>query len=447
MRGLGLLAAGLAGAVLATMAAAAPRPVARPAVTPEPAVNLSASPGVASARPQVALTADGTVHVLWEEGEDIRHVFRRPGGSWGPNPPLTVYYGGFDPALATFKDLMAVAFVVPAGTGTDTAIRLKLWDGQSRWQRAQSVHADGEFGQQPDLAFQPDDGSVWLAWVNNTYGYRPYYSRVLGTQYSSGPIARDSQKAQGPSIGVDAEGGVWVAWKEEAQPTGDTWITCRRSASGAPSWGLCSPRTDVLRGETFEAYAPDLAVGAGSCITWHNGTRAGRTDVYLACDAAGWSSRNVSQSPLRNSLVPRLALERLWGPLVTWEERDQPRQVLVRPGLSPAGAVAQGDVAAPAVAFEPRAGDGYGYAHLVWEQVDPADPEGEPDIYYRRVRVDVPTPTPTPSATATATPTPSASAIATASPLTGTTTPVTATTTPDARRVFAPFVFKPVPRP
>jgi hypothetical protein len=442
MRGLIWIAGALAGGMLAMVAAAAPGPAARLRQAAEPAVNLSASPGVTSGRPRVAVTADGTVHVVWEEGEDIRHVYRRPGAAWGPTPPLTVYYGGFDPALASYKSLLAVAFVAPVGPGADTAVRLKVWDGQSRWQRAQSVHADTEFGQQPDLAIRPDDGSVWLAWVNNTYGFRPYYSRVLGNEYTVGPVASDSQKAQGPTIGVDAEGGVWVAWKEESPSTGDTWITCRRSGPGVAGWGLCSPRTDVLRGETLDAYAPDLAVGAGACITWHNGTRASHTDVYLACDGNGWITRNVSQSSASNSLVPRLALEAPWGPLVTWEERDQPRQVLLRAGLSPAGAAAAGDVAVPAVAFEPRAADGFGYAHMVWEQVDASDPALEPDIYYRRIRVDVPTPTPTPSPTATATATPRSSATPTATLPTG-----SATATPGVGFIFAPLVVKPAPRP
>jgi hypothetical protein len=446
MRCLGLWAAVLAGAVLTALSAASPRLPAGASGPPEPALNLSASAGVPSGRPRVAVTADGTVHVVWEEGDDIRHMYRRPGGDWGPNPPLTVYYGGFDPALASHANLLAVAFVAPVGPGADTAVRLKLWDGQSRWQRAQSVHAESMFGQQPDLAFQPDDGSIWLAWVNNTYGYRPYFSHIQGSQSPQvGPVASDSQKAQGPTIGVDAEGAAWVAWKEEAQPTGDTWITCRRGGAGAPGWGLCSPRTDVLRGEAFEAYAPDLAVGGGVCITWHNGTRAGRADVYVACDPGGWSSRNVSQSTGLNSLVPRLALEAPWGPMVTWEERDQPRRVLLRSGLSPAGVVADGDVAAPAVAFEPRTADGYGLAHLVWAQVEPGDPAGEADIFYRRLAVDVPTSTPTRTATSTPSLTPAASGTATELARTGTSTPPTGTPVP--RPAFVPFVGKPAQRP
>ncbi len=412
---------------------------ARPRLTMEPPVNLSHSPGVTSARPRIARTTDGTLHVVWEEGDDVRHVYQLPGQPWGPNPPLTVYYGAFDPALTAYGGLVATAFSVRASQGTDTSIRLKQWDGQSRWGGAQAVHGDGQFGQQPALAFEPNDASLWVVWVNNTFGFRPYWSRVVtGRSPESGSIAGDSQKAQGPSVAVDLEGGVWVAWKEEAQPTGDTWVTCRRKAPGG-GWGLCSARTDVMRGERFEAFAPDLALDApGACVTWHNGVQGGKMEVYLACEGGGWVARNQSQSAERNSLLPRLAAAEAWGPLVLWEERSDPRQILFRRSGPPPEPVTEGVVAAPDIAFE--TGPGFGYAHAVWQQIAPDDPAGEPDVYYARWRVDVPTPTPT----ATITPTPSTTPTATITPTRG---PGSATPTPSPRRVFAPFVAKPFDTP
>jgi hypothetical protein len=396
-------------------------------------VNLSHSPTVASSRPQIALTADGTVHVIWEEGNDVRHVYRRSGQAWGPNPPLTVYYGGSDPALAAYGNLLGASFSVQAGQDTDTALRYKLWDGVSRWKGAQKV---SDLGQQPDIAFQPDDGSVWVAWINNAYDYQPYYSHFVNGVPESGPITNDSQKAQGPRIGVDAESNVWVAWKEEAQPTLDTWITCRRQTSGTRSFGLCSERADVLRGETYQANAPDLALGEGACITWDNVLRAGSVDVYLACDAGGWVPRNLSQSPGVNSLAPRLTLDRTWGPQVLWQERLKPTPaILYRPGVSPPEPVVQGMVGAPAIAFESHAADGYGTVHAVWEAAASADVDADTDIYYNSWRVDVPTPTPTATATSTASPTGSATATR------PTPTPGTPSPTP-GHHVYTPYLYQ-----
>lgn len=444
---LGLAALALALWLVLQPAVAAPPPRAQRRLSAEPAVNLSNSPGVVSGRPKMARTQDGTLHVVWEEGPNLRHVYKASGKAWGPTPALTVWYSAFDAALTAYRDQLAVAFVVQGGQATDTLARVRLWDGQGKWAKAQPVALDlGLSGQQqPDLAIQPDDGSVWVAWVNNRFGYTAYYSHLVAGQAPEvGEVGHGGLKAQGPSVAVDEEGGVWVAWKEEAEPTNDSWVTCRRRPRGG-NFELCNERTDVLRGETYEAFAPDLALGApGACITWHNGMLSDRSDVYLACDGANWAARNVSQSPDRNSLSPRLTLERPWGPLVAWEERLAPSRILYRPGQSPPAAVAEAPSAGwPAVAFEPLPAQGFGYLHTVWEAVNPADPAGASDIYYTRWRVDVPTPTPTPTATFT----PTRTSTPTSTPSVGTPgtpgSPTTTAGTPAPRRVFAPFVVKP----
>jgi hypothetical protein len=415
------------------------RPLATPSPT-EPVVNLSQSPGVESIAPQIARTDDGTLHVLWEEGVDVRHVYQPPGQPWGPQPPIIVYSRADQPALAARGDSLAAVVVVQEGeAATDTGIRLREWSaGTARWGKRLAVTRMGQYGQQPDIAIQPDDHSYWVAWVNNVFGYKPYWTHLVpGEAPKSNEISQDSQKAQGPSIAVDAEGGVWVAWKEEAQPSGDSWITCRRQSPGG-GWNVCSERTDVLRGETFEAHAPDLALAApGACIAWHNGSLQNPPEAYLACDANAWAARNLSESPRRNSLAPRLALDPRWGPLTAWDESTDPNQVALRPGLSPTTTLAEGEVSAPALAFEPRAAEGYGYVHAVWEQdIDPGEDQ-DWDIFYTRHRVNVPTPTPTASPTRTASATPSPTPSATAG------TPPTPSRTPAPRPVFAPFVQRP----
>lgn len=412
------LAAACAGTalLLATAAALAhPRtglPFAALQAGPEAIAVLSSDPTTHAASPRLAVTSDGTLHAVWQQGAPgvdgaepvIQHRHRQADGSWSET--AEVYWDGVQPAIASNGQTVGVAFVRnPFDHQDTTEVLYKVWDHSLRtWpDLARAVQGDlGLAGSQPDLAFDAR-GDLWLVWVNSQQvEQRPYYARLLiaGNEVAAGgPIDEREQGAQGPAIAIDAEQGVHVVWST-SYASGEADLSRWEWPTGGQYWVL---RESALYDQVRDARSPDVATGTSAlCVAWHEGNLTQPNEIILSCDRASgnlWFG-NVSQSPGSRSLLPSLATDEVRGAMLLWFERDGGRLVFGR--VQPPAAPAQSEVASPTLGM-PSLVFHDGYANAVWVQ---ETTQGGSEVRFGRWRVDPPTPTPSPTAGPSATPSP-----------------------------------------
>ncbi len=404
---LGTAAAALLAVVLALVCSSTGQGM-RPRVNVLEATNLSLSPGVPSGQPNIAVTSDGTVHAIWEEGTNIVHRYR-PADSDEWSPPAFVFRQGHDPALAANGRTVVAVFVRGKRDATeDTEVLYKVWDGARRaWpllpeQVQPGTENIAAGGQQPAAVLSADGAVLWLVWIDTSWGdQRPYYARIRLADHhvESAEIDAQSFRAQGPAMASGPDGRIHVAWSEQSELKKTAYVA-HFSRDETTGWEPDAANPYFL--EARQARSPDIAVSAHSvCLTWHEnmtrlvgGTPEPNNEIVLHCNDREW---NISNSPT-HSLVARLALDDLYGPMTIWRENGDPREIVFRQGHPPPAnddaSVGAGQVEAPAIAF---AG---GQVYAAWV----AGSGDEAEVFTAHWPVAIPTATPVASATPTRTP-------------------------------------------
>jgi hypothetical protein len=400
-------------------------------------VLLSTSGAVHAVGPRLAVTDDGTVHAVWQEGLPgvdgteplILHRYRLPDGTW--SEAEEVYWDGVQPSIASNGQTVAVAFVRnPFDHFDTTEVLYKVWNHTTKsWPDIpNAVQGDlAVAGSQPDLAFD-QQGRVWLVWVNSQQvEQRPYYARILVSSNevdAGGPIDEREQGAQGPALAMDAEDGVHVVWST-SYPSGEADLNRWAWPAGGQYW---VNRESALYDQIREARSPDIVADSSVlCVTWHEGSLSQLNEVILSCDSASgnvWFG-NVSQSPSSRSLLPGIASDEERGAMLVWYEKELGGRIVFGRVLPPAAPsqseVASGTAGMPALAFRD------GFANAAWVQ-DTA--QGGSEIRFARWWVNPPTPTPTSTPGPSATPTPSRTATRTPTRTPPSTASATVTSSP-----------------
>jgi len=396
-----------------------------PRIATEDEIDLSASPGLPSLSPAIALTTEGAatrVHVVWEEDGEIVHRSRLlPGGAWSVQ--TSVYYPGQDPSLTARGEALALSFTRSQfDAGDPTEIYTARWQAGS-WQAIRAVTHSGysltENGQQSDIAFGPDL-SLWLAWVNTSGGtFTPYYAHLgaTGEPLGSGAIRASDTNVQAPSVAVESEGTVWAAWSNAPEAADEELIYLSSWPPGTSGFDL-EPRW--LNDTNSRGRVPRIGIDRDTmCVAWQETVDEDGTnqEVFLECNNQP-AQYNHSATANGRSLEPSVAVDDRIGALVLWQEREasQPREIAFRSGPPPPERatvrIADGTVRSPSVAYRD------GYVHAAWMEGEDADSE----VHYARWAYVLPTATPTPSRTATPKP-PSPSPTTTGTPTFPTPTP------------------------
>jgi hypothetical protein len=347
---------------------------------------------------RVAVTADGAVHVVWEEGLNIVHRWRTPALEWQPRNIL--FYGGSQPAIATDGTSVAVAVVRDASRHNPDdhpEVYVRIWDaGTKSWSGlgpAIDLSADGA---QPDLEFSPRDGSLWVAWSDHTYDTgRPYVARLQAGSVTQAHRCGNFDVAMAPSLAIDAEGNAFVARTDMLAEGEQPQVAYAKLPFGGAS---C---TSDEGPPAYQSRVASLAIDEDNfCLAWQQEVGAG-DEVILGCRyAGGWIAPNVSNTVPR-SVLPRLALDRVMGSMLVWQEMGRRGGVVFRQNVPPPPSGEQfsdADVDAlnPDIAYRS------GTVHAVWT----VRQEGsDTDVRYAEWDVSAPTPTPTRTATEVVTPT------------------------------------------
>ncbi|MFQ5460244.1 MAG: hypothetical protein ACE5EL_05585, partial [Anaerolineae bacterium] len=363
---------------------------------------------------RVAVTSDGKVHVVWEEGLNIAYRSLSTAGVW--SGVTTLFYGGSQPAIASNGSAVAVAFVRDASRQNPddrTEVFVRTFNpGTGQWSELAPPIDLSEDGTQPDVAFSPRDGTLWVAWSDYTYDSgRPYLAHLRAGGVVSAGNCGNFEAAIAPSVAVDAEGNVYVARTDMLEEGEEPQVAYARLPHGGAT---C---TNDEGPPAYKARMANLAITPKDfCLAWEQDFGPGNQDVVLGCKVdGGWLAPNMSNSSGVPSLAPRLALDEVMGSLLVWQEADRQDTVMFRHNPPPPAA-GQPVTNGAADSGSPDLDYADGFVHSVWtEWVSATDS----DVHYARWPVVVPTPTPTATASPTATATGTATPDATASPTPG----------------------------
>jgi len=163
-----------------------------------------------SRSPTVASALDGTVHVLWEEGEEIYHSYRSD-DFW--STPLRVATGERPSLVVDDEGTPHVLFANEFGGNWEVYYVSWRYDV---WSLPRNVsHTSGASGP-PRIALAPD-GTLHGVWADTTPGYSViYYARQMGSYWVNNQIP--SARGSVPALAVDRQGRVHVTWQAQDTP-------------------------------------------------------------------------------------------------------------------------------------------------------------------------------------------------------------------------------------
>ncbi len=287
--------------------------------------------------PSLAVDGAGNVHVAWHDEADYAHwgtsydiFYRRwnvSTGVWSTTEWLSNQTGvSYDPSLVV--DATGDVHVAWQGwSGGDYEIIYRRWDATSGvWGTTVAISDNTAVSHSPSLAVD-ETGDVHVAWMDWSVGgwdilYRRWNatSGVWGTTEN---VSENEDVSGEPSLAVDVEGNVHVAWRDVSNYAGsgtdaDIFYRCWNVTSGA--WGT----TEVLSENAGDSMHPSLAVDdAGNVhVAWMDYSVGGCDILYRRWNATWgvWSTtEDVSENP-GYSENPSLVVDSAGNLHVAWED-------------------------------------------------------------------------------------------------------------------------------
>jgi hypothetical protein len=194
-------------------------------------------------RPSVALAADGIVHVVYErqtsdvadECEEIAH--RSWNGAFWSAPVALSSSASFSrgPAIAAASD-STVHVVWQDGENIGGDIFYAWYDGSS-WQPYEQVVTGADEAGTPSVAAD-GTGKVHVAWSDNRHGESEIYlaTRHQGTWSSPARLSAAAGASMLPAVATGPFGEVGVVWTDLRNGNADLYFRCQGGDAGVP-WG------------------------------------------------------------------------------------------------------------------------------------------------------------------------------------------------------------------
>jgi len=293
------------------------------------AKNLSATPG-RSQRPQLAVDAGGTVHVVWADltpgNFDIYYMQSRDAGAtFTPLRNLSNSPGASTlPQLSVDArgDVYIAWWEIPAGEGNSQVFFTRSRDGGATFSAPKNIPAT--FGSS-FLARLVVDSHGWInvVWVENTADRQDIFftqSRDAGESFAP---PRNLSGSTGwnflPQLAVDAKGNITVVWVNTGAEHQGIWLTHSDDAGAS----FAAPRN--LCPQARRATQPCLAVDANGNIhmAWRD-MSADRSQVFYArsTDAGKTFSapQGVSATLLGPCVHPHLAVDAQGNVYLVWQQ-------------------------------------------------------------------------------------------------------------------------------
>ena len=213
--------------------------------------------GPFSDSPQLAAAADGHLHVVWTEDEQVYYGNSSDGLVWAYAPIAE----GSAPTIGV-DGAGAVQAAWQGEEGADYDVCFSRLEGYS-WLPPLNVSDSSDDSTAPDL-FVKSDGTPHLAW-------QEVISATPRIRYSHGPgwtqtvtLSESGSGAYLPSLTIDAWGRRHAAWEDFAFPT----YRIRHTSSGAgdPIW---SPPATLAQGSSLAQQLREVSLYPGSDGTVH----------------------------------------------------------------------------------------------------------------------------------------------------------------------------------
>jgi hypothetical protein len=141
------------------------------------------------------------------------------------------------------------------------------------------------------LVVDPTSGNTYFIWIDNVNGYSTIYAARstddAQTLSNVIPISRGIDRAFNPVLAMDSQGSLYVIWRTRHHLEINIYFA--RSTDGGRTWS----NSVRINSEVKQAFNPSLAVDTQGhlYVAWENQSVVG-TDIYLAYSADGgqtWS--------------------------------------------------------------------------------------------------------------------------------------------------------------
>jgi hypothetical protein len=305
--------------------------------------NLSNDPPT-SGNPQIAADASGNISVVWESDNitlGILFTHSTDGGATFSTPVNLASTnasgnGSLNPQIAVGADgSINVAWEDDFNFQSDICFSRSTDKGATfSTPKNLSNNAGNSFSAQiaVDLA-----GNINVVWMDDTPGnYVILLSRSTdqGTTFSSAKLSNNPGNSGNPQIGVDANGGTYVTWQGTVPPASNNDVFFARSSDGV---NFSTPVN--LSNNAGNSLNPWIVVGAASGINlgWTDSS-PGRPNIFFARSVdsgATFASQNLSNDS-GSSSDSQLAADKNGNLNVAWSD-DTPgvNQVLFSRFSSP----------------------------------------------------------------------------------------------------------------
>ena len=357
----------------------------------------SANPGNTGATlPSLAVDADGSAYVAWEEGDGSTtnvYVERWQGGAWqrvgGAISAVAGATAAHDPSLAVAADGSPV-LAWDEFDGDVVNIYVDRWDGNAWRAIGEALSAVGGTTSvdAPSLALDAA-GSPTVAWGEYDTGFSDHPIHVArwdgqSWQPVGGALAIDagtSAFATDSSVILDEAGRPIVAWFEsDDNQVGSIYV--ERWTGGA--WQALGPAVSPRVGST-NAYSPSLAIDASGVplVAWDEVRSADRELFVSRWSGSRWEIVGGAVTPAGSSgYSPSLALDVGGTPVVAWDQGDGAARTIRVARLAGnawqrLGEALTADPDAPAAHWPSLSLDARGHPMVAWQEVV----EGVSDVH------------------------------------------------------------------
>jgi hypothetical protein len=340
--------------------------------------------------PRVAVTPNGTVHVIWIDGSALKVMYtaKPAGGAWSVPEivaPFTIVDTGwgteyFKPAVAGTSDNSVHVLFCDDATGDREIYYTRKPSGGSWSSPVNISNMAGTRAMWPDMAVAADGSTIHAVFNEGAPTGQVVYNDIFyvtrspagawssPTNISNTPTANDFEAR----IALAPNGSLHVGWQDPplawyaTSPDGTSWSTPENIASSPGVWP-----------------GPRVAVDTAGTVHVAYGAQAASIDIYhmQKPPAGSWSSpTNVSNSP-GDSGWHELRADPSGGLRLVWHDNTSGNyEVLYVSKPSGSGWSAATNISGN-LGFSHRPGlavTGDGSLHVVWDD----DTPGNREIFY-----------------------------------------------------------------
>jgi len=294
-----------------------------------PPQNVSRTFSADSEAPALAVTDEGVVHVVWEEGDELQHSYRVD-GSWSTPSPISGTGNGEQPALASGRGNQVHLVYV-----NDSELLYVSWNG-STWGASRNVSQTTGVSDSPDLAVAPDD-SVHLVAVEQVGGDTALYYANSGDG-TAWPFYTPIPSAYGQSPSIDVTGTptptVQIAYRESLitdiytlKRVGGTW-TVPEAVTNAPEAFSTAP--ELILDDAGEAHVawretidgtPQVQYTRGP--TWTPVITLSQSATGASLPGLAFDTRGRIHAAWGDGAYPSFALLHTWSnETASWRETE-----------------------------------------------------------------------------------------------------------------------------